>query len=267
MVAVDMDGSLLGATGQVSQRNAAALERARAADARVVIATARTVSQLTPVIDAGFTGIAVCMNGAVDYDIAAKRVILSSAMTSKTMRTFITALQDTTDAFAVAVERWTTTRVCLMERTSDPWATPMARIATRPVVLAEPAAKLLISGPAGALIAAANAAGVTTTGIMSVTPNWHGLNVDVRYWAGVGIQLTPAGINKGSTLAAMATRWGIDAADVIAFGDGLNDIDMLRWAGHGVAMGNAHPDVKSAADEIAPHHHDDGVAHILDRWF
>ena len=46
-----------------------------------------------------------------------------------------------------------------------------------------------------------------------------------------------------------------------------NDLEMLHWAGFGVAMGNAHPDVAAIATEVGAHHHEDGVAQILERWF
>ena len=46
-----------------------------------------------------------------------------------------------------------------------------------------------------------------------------------------------------------------------------NDIPMLAWAGHGVAMGNAHPELKRHADEIAPGNEEDGVAAVLERLF
>jgi hydroxymethylpyrimidine pyrophosphatase-like HAD family hydrolase len=46
-----------------------------------------------------------------------------------------------------------------------------------------------------------------------------------------------------------------------------NDLAMLRWAGHGVAMGNAHPEVVAAADETTATNVDDGVALVLERWF
>src|SRR6478735_10408950 len=68
MVVTDMDGTLLDETGdKVSQRNIDALTRAGEAGARVVIATGRPIWWLGPVIEAGFTGNAVCMNGAVVY--------------------------------------------------------------------------------------------------------------------------------------------------------------------------------------------------------
>ena len=57
------------------------------------------------------------------------------------------------------------------------------------------------------------------------------------------------------------------ASDVVAFGDMPNDIEMLQWAGLGVAMGNADERVKVAADEITTSNDDFGVARVLERLF
>ncbi|MHB1432205.1 MAG: HAD family hydrolase, partial [Streptosporangiaceae bacterium] len=59
-------------------------------------------------------------------------------------------------------------------------------------------------------------------------------------------------------------RRGIDAAEVIAFGDMPNDITMLRWAGIGHAVANAHPLVLAAADRVIGHHAEDGVAEAIE---
>ena len=73
------------------------------------------------------------------------------------------------------------------------------------------------------------------------------------------VEITPYGIDKGSTLIAQCGRWGIDPANSIAFGDGINDITMLRAAGIGIAMGNARDEVKAAADRICGKIEDDGL--------
>jgi hydroxymethylpyrimidine pyrophosphatase-like HAD family hydrolase len=73
------------------------------------------------------------------------------------------------------------------------------------------------------------------------------------------------GVTKGTTLAVLAARWGIEQHEVVAFGDMPNDVEMLRWAGRGVAVGDAHPMVLDAADERAPSIADDGVAVVLER--
>jgi Cof subfamily protein (haloacid dehalogenase superfamily) len=259
MVVTDMDGTLLDETGdRVSQRNIDALTRAGEAGARVVIATGRPIWWLGPVIEAGFTGTAVCMNGAVVYDVAAGEIIASSPLTSLTMRNFVGALQQQTDEFAIAVERLgITIQACIAEEQYDhPWAFGLFQRADRATVLSEPAAKLLVrgTGDSRSLALAARSAGADAVHITYSTDD--GL-----------IEVAAAGVNKGSALAALAVRWGIDAKDVIAFGDMPNDLEMLHWAGFGVAMGNAHPDVAAIASEIGAHHHEDGVAQILERWF
>jgi len=65
----------------------------------------------------------------------------------------------------------------------------------------------------------------------------------------------------------VADRLGVAAVDVVAFGDMPNDLEMLRWAGHGVAMGNAHPALLEIADEVTASNSDDGLALVLERWF
>ena len=79
------------------------------------------------------------------------------------------------------------------------------------------------------------------------------------------VELTPPGVHKGSGIAHLCERLGVDRRDVVAFGDGLNDHEMLRWAGRGVAMGNADPATKAVADEITASNDDDGVAVVIER--
>ena len=63
------------------------------------------------------------------------------------------------------------------------------------------------------------------------------------------IEIAGAGVSKAVALAEVAAARGVTAADVVAFGDMLNDLPMLSWAGHAVAVANAHPEVLAAADE------------------
>ena len=81
------------------------------------------------------------------------------------------------------------------------------------------------------------------------------------------LDLAPEGISKATGLDYVCTQLGIDRADVLAIGDGRNDIEMLQWAGHGVAMGQGPDVVKEAADEVAPPVAEDGAAQILNRYF
>ena len=92
---------------------------------------------------------------------------------------------------------------------------------------------------------------------------------DISYFIGwtAWLDLAPKGVSKASGLEQVVTRLGLGAQDVLAIGDGRNDIEMLRWAGRGVAMGQASPDVIEAADDVTASVHDDGAARELERWF
>ena len=77
-------------------------------------------------------------------------------------------------------------------------------------------------------------------------------------------QLAPAGVTKWSAIRRLATEWGIADAEIFVVGDDVNDIPMIRAAGLGVAMGNALPEVKAAADRIAPAHDHDGLVNVVE---
>ena len=85
--------------------------------------------------------------------------------------------------------------------------------------------------------------------------------------AGLGfIEICPPRTDKASGLSVIAERLGVDPADVLVFGDQPNDLPMFDWAGWArVAVANAHPEVRAAADEITLRNDDDGVAVYLDR--
>jgi hydroxymethylpyrimidine pyrophosphatase-like HAD family hydrolase len=78
------------------------------------------------------------------------------------------------------------------------------------------------------------------------------------------LELSALGVTKATTLERLARRWGIGQGEVVAFGDMPNDVEMLRWAGAGYAVGNAHPMVLAVADAHAPSIDDDGVALVLE---
>lgn len=77
------------------------------------------------------------------------------------------------------------------------------------------------------------------------------------------IEITKKGMSKAVPLKNLSTKMGIKQSEVMAFGDGLNDLKMIKWAGKGVAMGNADPKLRQAADDIALEHHDLGIAKYL----
>ena len=79
------------------------------------------------------------------------------------------------------------------------------------------------------------------------------------------VELTPPGADKGAAVARFAATLGIGAEHVIAFGDNQNDLSLLEWAGHSVAMGNALDMVKAVADEVTGTNLEFGVAQVINR--
>jgi hydroxymethylpyrimidine pyrophosphatase-like HAD family hydrolase len=80
------------------------------------------------------------------------------------------------------------------------------------------------------------------------------------------LDVTAAGATKGEALARLAQRLGVHRSSVIAMGDAPPDIGMIRYAGLGVAVGNATHEVKEAADYVAPSVEEDAVAHVVERF-
>ena len=82
-------------------------------------------------------------------------------------------------------------------------------------------------------------------------------------YRGFMVEIQPSGVTKWSSIQRLAVEWGIADEEICAVGDDVNDILMIRQAGLGIAMGNAVPEVKAAADRIAPTHDDDGLVAVV----
>jgi hydroxymethylpyrimidine pyrophosphatase-like HAD family hydrolase len=124
-------------------------------------------------------------------------------------------------------------------------------------LLSAPAVKLLVRKP-----------GISSSELAAALARHIGVLGDITYSTNDGlIEISPIGITKAVGVAEVARPLQISAEDVVAFGDMPNDVPMLRWAGHGVAMGNAHPDAIAAANEVTAPNSDDGLARVLERWW
>ena len=79
------------------------------------------------------------------------------------------------------------------------------------------------------------------------------------------LEIVPVGIDKAKGLSILLNKIGMQPSELIAFGDGYNDIPMLQFAGLGVAMGNAAEEIQKAADMVAQSNDDDGIAVLLEK--
>lgn len=254
LILVDLDGTLVGDDHAVSPRNAAALERAAAAGARVVIATGRPVRLLAPIRESLGHSIALCYNGAVVFDLATGSVLEAHLLEASIFQRAVETVRARGLTFIVAAEgmpeRGIRAEVDFREGYDVPRGT-LAEIVDGGVV------KGLIVAKPDQFDAVWDAFSTGFPGEIEVTRS----GIDGL------IEISAAGVSKGGVIESLASEWGIDASEAIAFGDMPNDLEMFRWAGRSVAMGNAEPEVKLAATEVGADHDDDAVAVILERWF
>jgi Cof subfamily protein (haloacid dehalogenase superfamily) len=258
LIATDLDGTLLRSGGELAPRTVAAVRAAVDRGVEVVVVTARPPRYLDPVGAAlGLPVTAICANGAVRYDLATRRVISATTIPLQTARTVAGLVAGLGESLGIAVETGTHV-VCEPAFQLRHPGDPGIREVDGPDLLwaqAEPLVKLMVwSGDRGA------------DELMAAVQAVVGDVVECTHSGGPGLlEISAAGVSKAAALAAWCAERGVVAADVIAFGDMPNDLGMLRWAGTGIAMANAHPSVLAEITCHAPSNDDDGVATVLER--
>jgi hypothetical protein len=124
----------------------------------------------------------------------------------------------------------------------------------------------LLSAPAVKLLV--RKAGARSADMAAELAKHVGIEGEITYSTNNGlVEIVPFGIDKATGIAELVAPLGITDDDMVAFGDMPNDVPMLLRAGHGVAMGNAHPDAIAVANEVTTPNSDDGVARVLERWW
>ncbi|MGV0635959.1 HAD family hydrolase [Mycolicibacillus trivialis] len=264
LIASDVDGTLLDDDDTVSARTRAAVLAALDGGARFILATGRPPRWIRPVVDElGFAPMAVCANGAVLYDPATDRVLAARTLSPDALVKLADLVARALPGAGLAVER-------IGERAHDAatpqfvsspgyhhaWLNPDNTEVSLADLLSAPAVKLLVGMPGA------------RSADMAAELARHGTEAEVTYSTDRGlIEVVPPGISKATGIAEITGPLGIADAEVLAFGDMPNDVPMLHRAGHGVAMGNAHPVAIAAADEITAANTDDGLARVLERWW
>lgn len=259
VVATDLDGTVVRSDGTISARTRAALVAARDAGALLAIVTGRPPRWLAGIADAtGHDGVAICANGALVYDLRTQQVTDAHPLPADVARLLISDLRASVPGVTFAIER--VDGQFAHEANYHPRWEPedSTIVGDLEPVFDVPISKLLgrVEGTSSDdLLAMARA--VVGEGLANLTHS----SIDGL------LEVMAYGVTKASTLEEVIGRQGLGAADVVAFGDMPNDIEMLEWAGLGVAVANAHPEVLAVADEVTLSNDDDGVAAVLERLF
>jgi Cof subfamily protein (haloacid dehalogenase superfamily) len=265
LIASDVDGTLLDEDEHVTPRTRAAVHAAVAAGAHFVLATGRPPRWVPQVVEAlGIAPMSVCANGAVIYDSATDRIVSARTLPPEVLAELAEVAMRVIPGCGLAVERVGRSAhdAATPQFVSSPgyehaWLNPDNTEVSFEDLLSAPAIKLLI-----------RKAGARSADMFATLSKHIGIQGDMTYSTNNGlIEVLPLGISKATGVAELAGPLGIAAGDVVAFGDMPNDVPMISWAGLGVAMGNAHPEVIEAADEVTTPNTDDGLARVLERWW
>lgn len=266
LIALDIDGTLLqweedaGFTREeISSAVYAAVGRAVDAGCHIVLASGRSPHGMTRVADlldlpdrVADRLWVVASNGAVVFRYPPLEVV--HEVTFDAGPAVRAVLAEHPDALVAVEERGVGYRVSREfptgELTGEMILTPVEEIVQHPV------SRVIIRDPSATaddFVALASRLGLQGTDYVVGWTAW--------------LDLAPAGVSKASGLEYVVAELGVSADDVLAIGDGRNDVEMLGWAGRGVAMGQAIELVREAADAVTGTVYEDGAAVEIGRYF
>ncbi|MFE8885806.1 HAD family hydrolase [Pseudarthrobacter enclensis] len=255
MVALDVDGTLVDHDGHMSPAVRESAQAVVEAGHEVMIATGRSLNATLPIIEkiGVERGYAVCCNGGVTlrlhpeldggYEVIHKATF-DPAPALRALRERLPsakyALEDADGNF-LSTERFQDASFGV-EAIGVDFQTMLDAMAVRVVVFSTENTPEEFNEA------------IEHIGLAGVT-----YSVGWTAW----LDIAAAGVTKASALEDLRLQLGIDPTRTVAVGDGRNDIEMLGWAGRGVAMGQAPEEVIAVADEVTKSVYDDGAAHVL----
>ncbi|MGP3637045.1 HAD hydrolase family protein [Streptomyces sp. 24-1644] len=262
LIATDLDGTLLRDDKTLSDRTVAALAAAEEAGIEVFFVTGRPARWMNVVSDhVHGHGMAICANGAAVVDLRAEGTpLMVRPLERDAALAAVRTLREAAPGTSFAVEFTTGIHY-------EPAYPPFHLDPGATVAVAE---KLLQAESPGSgapvLKLLAHHAELAPDEFLALARSAAGdLASFTRSSPTALLEVSGPGVSKASTLALCCAERGIGQAEVVAFGDMPNDVEMLNWAGASYAMGNAHPDAVAAASSRTVTNNEDGVAIVIER--
>lgn len=255
LIALDLDGTLLAPDETISVRNRTAITRALSAGIRVVLVTGRGVD--TPIRVSRELGLnlpVICCHGALTKDFGANRTLVHVPVPLQYARPMVTYAERHGLAIAIyvgeAFYRLEGSAVYMDDMRGPGWyETPSLE-------------KMLTEAPTFIRF-------LGTESVEAMRREFGDLPLSFRYetWHDfVECAVLSREASKKNALAQLCAGFQIPAERVLAIGDSRNDVPMMRWAGIGVAMGNALPEVREAVRYVTARNDQDGVALAIERF-
>ncbi len=257
-IAFDLDGTLLTSEKQITPRTIEMIRRIAGQGILTVIATGRSLDTAIPYIsDLALTLPLICYNGACVRDMDRKVDLWHDTMSLEATRDILSIPRKPSVHLQLFIQH-----ALYFEKGGEyadhlePLSAQLGIVADFQSLPTQPLTKAMFIGPHD-----------DTVGISQTITKHFPNTLDVVYSHPDYLEVMPAKINKGTALARLLALYGITAEQTMAFGDGDNDLEMLTWAGHGVAMGNASPRVMAAVLRKTGRNNDEGVADYLESFF
>ena len=261
LIAMDLDGTLNNDEKRITPRTRDALMAAQAAGIRLALASARPSPGLYKERDAlrmqEHRGVLMSYNGGRIVDAATGETLFETSMPMEAAREVLRALEKlpVTPILDDGRQFYVTDR-------NGYKVDYECRNNNMSCVEVENLAEFLQFAPVKILMSVDPAA---IAGVQAQIAQLLPAELAVVQTAAFYLEVIPRAIDKGRGLVQICRALGLRPAEVIAFGDAENDIPMLRAAGVGVAMGNADPAVKAAADMVTLSNNEDGIAYALEK--
>ena len=266
LIASDIDGTLLDRNHRVPRRNRDAVARAVQQGAYFALSTGRPFRWIAPVLEQlPVRPVCVTSNGAVLYDSAEDRVMSAHELSPAALAEVVDVAQSALGTVGFGAERAggsladAVEDLFVVERHySENALFEGFGVVSMGELVGQPAVKFLIR----------NTDYTAPELYELIAPHIDPELAHLTYSVQEGIlEVAAPNVTKRRGVEWLAEHIGVAQQETIAFGDMPNDIEMLTWAGCGVAMENAHPEVKAAADAVTVANHQAGVAKVLERWF
>ena len=257
IIATDLDGTIIPFDGHISKRTIDVFTKANDLGIHIFFITGRPPRWMNEVREAFSFGTGVCGNGAVIYDFHKNEILEEWLISTENLNKMTQVLRASIPSAVFAVENHDGFH--REQKYLARWDLGIDNAGSAQIEehFDHPAMKFLVRSVNHEL-SSDEMLRIAEKELKGIATPTHS-NSDESL-----LEISAIGVSKGETLAKLAHRLNISAADVITFGDNPNDISMLEWSGRSYAMAAAHPAAQAAAKSIAPECNDDGVAQVLE---
>ena len=261
---LDIDGTLTNREKQITPRTKEAVRNLQKRGVPIILASGRPTAGVTPMAEEldmkRYGGFILSFNGAKLVDCGTGKTVFERTLPAEKIPQIL-SFAEKNNVVALSYENDNTV---ITEHPDDRYVQmegklnriPVRKVKNLAAYLTFPAVKCLLVGD-----------GAHMTRLEELAKEEIGSGLSIYRSEPYFLEMMPCGVDKASALKELISHMGVSREELVACGDGFNDLSMIRFAGLGVAMANAQEEVKQAADAVTASNEEDGVALAIERYF